>query len=255
MILPFNDLAALESVLATQHVALVLTEPALTNCTLVQPDPGFLQGVRELTRQYGTLLCLDEAHTFQFGYGGLTGSWRLETDFVVLGKGLGSGIAFALYGMSEAIARHLEQHTDSDAGQVGLATGGTLYASALAVAAARASLEEVLTPANYQRIEKLGGRLADGLRQLIKRHQLPWQAFQLGPRAGFCLTPELPRTGATANLSIDVEFIDCRRVYMANRGIWDAIISAGPQVSFAHTEADVDTYLHVVGEFLAELAD
>jgi glutamate-1-semialdehyde 2,1-aminomutase len=160
-----------------------------------------------------------------------------------------------LYGMTEAIARHLEQHTDSDAGQVGLATGGTLYASALAVAAARASLEEVLTPANYQRIETLGGRLADGLRQLIKHHQLPWQAFQLGPRAGFCLTPELPRTGAVANLSIDVEFIDCRRVYMANRGIWDAIISAGPQVSFAHTEADVDTYLRVVGEFLAELAD
>ena len=255
LILPFNDLAALEQVLATQQVALVLTEPALTNCTLVQPDPGYLQGVRELTRKYGTLLCLDEAHTFQFGYGGLTGSWGLETDFVVLGKGLGSGIAFALYGMTEAIARHLEQHTDSDAGQVGLATGGTLYASALAVAAARASLEEVLTPANYQRIETLGGRLADGLRQLIKHHQLPWQAFQLGPRAGFCLTPELPRTGAVANLSIDVEFIDCRRVYMANRGIWDAIISAGPQVSFAHTEADVDTYLRVVGEFLAELAD
>jgi glutamate-1-semialdehyde 2,1-aminomutase len=255
LILPFNDLAALEQVLATQQVALVLTEPALTNCTLVQPDPGFLQGVRELTRKYGTLLCLDEAHTFQFAYGGLTAAWGLETDFVVLGKGLGSGIAFALYGMSEAIARHLEQYTDSDAGPVGLATGGTLYGSALAVAAARASLEEVLTLDNYQRIERLGGRLADGLRQLIKQHHLPWQAFQLGPRAGFCLTPELPRSGATANLSIDVELIDCRRVYMANRGIWDAIISAGPQVSFAHHAADVDTYLRVIGEFLAELAD
>jgi glutamate-1-semialdehyde 2,1-aminomutase len=254
LILPFNDLESLEAALKTQQVALVLTEPALTNCTLVQPDRGFLQGVRALTRQYGTLLCLDEAHTFQFGYGGLTGSWGLETDFVVLGKGLGSGIAFGLYGMHETIARHLERYTDSDVGPFGLATGGTLYASALAVAAARASLEEVLTPTNHQRVQGLGGRLADGLRLLIREHQLPWQAFQLGPRSGLCLTADLPRTGAEAMLSMDVDFIDCRRVYMANRGLWDAIVSAGPQVSFAHTESDVDTYLRVLGEFLVELA-
>jgi glutamate-1-semialdehyde 2,1-aminomutase len=254
LILPFNDLAALEQVLAREDVALVLTEPALTNCTLVHPAPGYLQGVRALTKKYGTLLCMDEAHTFQFAYGGLTGAWKLETDFVVLGKGLGSGIAFALYGMSEAIARHLEQHTDSDLGPAGLATGGTLYGSALATAVARACLEDVLTPTNYQRIGQLGERLGDGLRALIVKYRLPWQAFQLGPRAGFCLTPELPRNGAEANLSIDADFIDCRRVYMANRGVWDAIISAGPQVSFAHSEADVDTYLRLAGEFLAELS-
>ena len=130
---------ALEQALARGDVALVLTEPALTNCTLVHPAPGYLEGVRRLTQQYGSLLCLDEAHTFQFAHGGLTGAWGLQTDFVVLGKGLGSGIAFALYGMSADIARHLERFTDSDIGPAGLATGGTLYASALAVSAARAS--------------------------------------------------------------------------------------------------------------------
>lgn len=253
LILPFNDLPALEQALAHNDVALVLTEPALTNCTLVQPQAEFLQGVRRLTQQYGSLLCLDEAHTFQFAYGGLTAAWQLEADFVVLGKGLGSGIAFALYGMSDAIARHLERFTDSDIGPVGLATGGTLYASALAVAAARASLEQVLTPANFQRIASLGKRLADGLQAIFNAQQLPWQAFQLGPRSGYCLSASLPVNGAEAQRSMDVEFIDCRRLYMANRGIWDGILSAGPQVSFAHSEADIDAYLDVARGFLTEL--
>jgi glutamate-1-semialdehyde 2,1-aminomutase len=253
LILPFNDLPALEQALAHNDVALVLTEPALTNCTLVQPAPDFLQGVRRLTQQYGSLLCLDEAHTFQFAHGGLTGAWQLDSDFVVLGKGLGSGIAFALYGMSEPIARHLERFTDSDIGPVGLATGGTLYASALAVSVARACLEEVLTPTNFQRVEQLGSRLACGLQQLFTHHQLPWQAFQLGPRSGYCLSPQLPRNGAEAQVSMDVEFIDCRRLYMANRGVWDGILSAGPQVSFAHNAADIDLYLQVAAAFLDEL--
>jgi glutamate-1-semialdehyde 2,1-aminomutase len=232
-----------------------VTKPALTNCTLVQPQAGFLQDVRRLTQQYGSLLCLDEAHSFQFAYGGLTAAWQLEADFVVLGIGFGSGIAFALYGMSDAIARHLERFTDSDIGPVGLATGGTLYASALAVAAARASLELVLTAANFERIEALGQRLADGLQALFNTQQLPWQAFQLGPRSGYCLTATLPLNGAEAQLSMDVEFIDCRRLYMANCGIWDGILSAGPQVFCAPTEAHIDAYLGVAGEFLAELCN
>ena len=117
----------------------------------------------------------------------------------------------------------------------------------------RASLEQVLTASNYQRIEGLGRRLAEGLRLAFATYDLPWQAFQLGPRSGFCLTAELPRNGAEANLSMDAEFIDCRRLFMANRGIWDGILSAGPQVSFAHTEADIDRYVEVASAFLAEL--
>ena len=115
------------------------------------------------------------------------------------------------------------------------------------------SLEQVLTASNYQRIEGLGQRLAEGLRLAFATYDLPWQAFQLGPRSGFCLTAELPRNGAEANLSMDAEFIDCRRLFMANRGIWDGILSAGPQVSFAHTEADIDRYVEVASAFLAEL--
>ncbi len=248
-VLPFNDLEALEAELASERVALVLTEPALTNCNVVLPEPGFLAGVRVLTERYGALLCLDEAHTFQFAHGGLMRSWNLAADFVVLGKGLGTGISFGLYGMSEPVAKVFSRHLATDGGRPGLATGGTTYASAVALAAARAALEELLRPEDYARIGRLGTRLADGLEGHMRARGLPWRAFRLGPRSGYCLAPTLPRNGAEAALSLDSELIDTRRIYMANRGVWDAVQSAGPQVSLVHDAADVERYLAVAERF------
>jgi glutamate-1-semialdehyde aminotransferase len=250
VIVPFNDLAAAEAALQTGDIALVLTEPALTNCLLVEPKPGFLEGLRALSLKHGALLCLDEAHTFQFAYGGLVGSRKLACDFVTLGKGLGTGISFALYGMTREIADVMERHLDIDIGPKGLATGGTTYGSAIAVAAAKAALEEVLTRDGYAQIERLGGMLAAGLDGLFAQHGLDWKAFHLGPRSGYCLQPVFPTNAAEAEASIDVAMIDARRVFMANRGIWDAVVSAGPQVSFAHDAADVARYVAGADEFL-----
>jgi len=253
LVLPFNDPAALERALAAREVALVLTEPALTNCNLVLPDPGYLAAVRELTRRTGTLLCIDEAHTFQFAYGGLTRQWRLEPDFLVLGKGLGSGVSAGLYAMTEELGRFFDEHFDVDVGPRGIPTGGTTYASALTVSALEAALESVLTEEAYARVTALGARLADGLEEIFQRRALPWRAFRCGPRSGYCLAPELPRNGREAAASLDYELIDTRRVFMANRGIWDAVASAGPQVSFAHEAHDIDRYLEAADEFLGAL--
>jgi glutamate-1-semialdehyde 2,1-aminomutase len=253
VVLPFNDLAALEARLSRRDIALLLTEPALTNCTLVKPDEGFLAGVRELTRRYGTLLCYDEAHTFQFAYGGLVGAWALECDFVVLGKGLGTGISFALYGMSDGVARIFTKYSDVDIGPKGIATGGTTYASGVAAAAARAALCEILTREAYAALNELGSRLADGLARTFVRLGLPWTALHLGPRSGYCLQAVAPRNGAEAWPSMDYDFIDTRRLYLANRGIWDSVVSAGPQASFAHTAADIDRYVAEAALFLEEV--
>ena len=253
VIVPFNDLPALQAALAGNNVALVMTEPALTNSLLVLPDPGYLAEVRRLTAAHGTYLCIDEAHTFQFAYGGLTRDWGLECDFVVLGKGFGTGISFALYGMSAHIAARYAELLDGETGPKGLATGGTTYASALAVAAAKAALEQVLTPDGYARLNAHGSYLADGIDAMIARRGLPWRAFRLGPRTGYCLRTDLPRNGDEAALSIDKDLIAARRVYMANRGVWEAIWSAGTQVSFAHSRADLDRYLELADAFLAEV--
>ncbi|WP_374370753.1 aminotransferase class III-fold pyridoxal phosphate-dependent enzyme [Dongia sp.] len=253
VIVPFNDLDAAEAALKANDIALVITEPALTNCLLVEPAPGYLAGLRALSQKYGALLCLDEAHTFQFAYGGLVGTGKLACDFVTLGKGLGTGISFALYGMSRDVADVMEKHLDIDIGPKGLATGGTTYGSNVAIAAARAALEHVLTPQGYDRITALGQRLADGLEAAFKRHGLPWRAFRHGPRSGYCLEPEFPTNAEAATRSIDTDFIDARRVFMANRGFWDAVASAGPQVSFAHQPADIDLYVTQADGFLGEV--
>ena len=121
------------------------------------------------------------------------------------------------------------------------------------LAAARAALEKVLTEAGYRRCARLGTRLADGIDRAIER-RLPWKAQRLGGRSGISMTPEHPRNAAEAASTIDVELIDMRRLFMANRGVWEAIATAGPQAGFAHTAADIDHYVAVFASFLDEIA-
>ena len=254
-ILPFNDLEKLEHTLAARDVALVLTEPVMTNCNLIMPDPGFHASLRQLTQRYETLLCIDEAHTFQFAYGGMTREWQLTPDFIVLGKGFGSGVAFGLYGMSDAVAEYFNARFDRFVPPRGIATGGTTYGSALALAVARVVLQEVLTEGAYNRVQSLGKILADGLDALFVRRGLPWRAFRCGPRSGYCLERHLPRNGTEGFRSLDNELIDARRIFMANRGIWDAVAAAGPQTSIAHSDENISTYLAAAGEFLDQILD
>jgi glutamate-1-semialdehyde aminotransferase len=253
-VLPFNDLAALELELASREVACVLVEPALTNCTLLLPQPGYLHAMRDLTRATGTLLVVDEAHTFLLAYGGLTRGWGLTPDVLTCGKGLGTGIPLGAYGVTRELADVLESRLDTGSAETpGIATGGTTFANAVALAAARAALEHCLTPANYARCAELGAFFADGIDRVIREHGLPWRAHRLHARTGFCLSPEWPRTAQEAFRSIDREFIDSRRTFMANRGIWEAIWSAGPCVSFAHEARHIDRYLEVLEEYLDEV--
>jgi glutamate-1-semialdehyde 2,1-aminomutase len=253
-VVPFNDLAALERVLAGGEVAAVIAEPALTNVGVVLPDDGFHTGARELTREQGTLLVLDETHTQTFAYGGLTRAWGLEPDVLVLGKSTAGGIPIGAYGMTDDLRDWMERHRDVYVGAPGLATGGTTYANPLSLAAAVATLRHVQTPEAFERAAALGARLADGIEAAAGSHGLPWRAHRLGGRSGYCLEPELPRNASEAERSLDVELIDTRRLHMANRGVWDAIAGAGPAASFAHEEGDVDQYLRALETFLADVA-
>jgi glutamate-1-semialdehyde 2,1-aminomutase len=252
-VVPFNQPDALNEALAPGDVAAVITEPALTNVGVVQPAPGFHAHLRAATRQAGTLLILDETHTQMAAWGGLTRALGLEPDIVTLGKSLGGGVAIGAYGMTEPLAHLMERHLDIDVGPHGLATGGTLYANALSLATARAALQDVLTREGYERVTALGTQLADGIERVVAAHQLAWRAHRLGGRSGFCLRPTFPLNAEDAALSMDSAFIDTRRVFMANRGIWDAIATAGPAASFAHTHTDIDRYLAVLDTFFEEI--
>lgn len=139
-LVPFNDLEALERALAPGDVACVLTEPALTNVGVIQPDPGFHAELRRLTRDAGTLLVVDETHTLICAPGGLVERWGLDPDIVTLGKSVGGGVAIGAYGMTEPVAAVLEDDTGDYGGGdfvPKVATGGTLFGNALQMAAAR----------------------------------------------------------------------------------------------------------------------
>lgn len=250
-IVPFNDLEALAEALKDGDIACLIAEPMLTNCNIVFPDQGFWAEARKLVDDAGSLLFIDEAHTFSFAHGGLTRAWGLEPDAVTLGKGLGTGIPFAVHGMTAELGDLLARHLDGGITHgPGIAVGGTTFANAIALAAARAALESCLTEAAYERTAALGMRLGDGLEAHFARHGLDWRAPRIGGRSGWVLFPDLPRNAGQAMRSLDLDFVHTRRLFMANRGVWEAIAEAGPAVSFAHDEADVDRYLEVAGAYL-----
>jgi len=242
----FNDAGTVAAALEPGDVALVLTEPAMTNnIHLLAPEPGWHAELRDLTRRHGTLLGLDETHTNVVGPGGATGMWHLDPDILTIGKAVAGGLPMGAYGVTTELAEHLDVARN-------VATGGTLFGSPLSAAAARAALTEVLVPGAYAHTSALGGELADGIEAAIGAAGLPWTVIRLGPRSGQWYGPR-PRTGAEAYALTDGLLTRLIRVWLANRGIWEALPGAGPTVPVPATSADVARYLDAYAELLAEL--
>ncbi len=121
------------------------------------------------------------------------------------------------------------------------------------MAAAHAGLAEVFTESAHQRVDALGAQLQEGLQRLVDASGLGWSIDRWGGRCQWRLSAEPPVTGRDGYASVDEAFADARKAFYANRGIWDAIATAGPAISFAATQDDVDSYLAVSEAFLASL--
>jgi glutamate-1-semialdehyde 2,1-aminomutase len=243
----FNDPDSLAEALAPGDVALVLTEPVMSNgIHLLLPVDGWHGDLRRLTREHGTLLALDETHTHVIGEGGVTGLHRLEPDILTIGKAVAGGVPMGVYGVTPVLATELDVERN-------LATGGTLFGNALSAAAARAALTEVLTPTAYARAAAAGGRLADGIEDAIATTGLPWTTIRFGPRSGQWFGAQ-PRTGAEAHAIVDLGLTRLLRIWMANRGVWEALPGAGPTCPVPTTDADVDRYVDAYGVLVTALA-
>jgi glutamate-1-semialdehyde 2,1-aminomutase len=193
-------------------------EPALTNIGIVLPAPGYLAGVRALTRRYGTYLVNDETHTFSAGPGGATGLWGLEPDVVTIGKAIGGGIPAAAYGLSDEIARRLAEMPGLDLIDMG-GVGGTLAGNALSIAATRATLEHVLTKAAHAEMSEKSRQFAADVQAVIADYRLPWSVTRLGARVEYRFTTPAPGSGTESNAAADEELEDFLHAYLANRGI------------------------------------
>jgi glutamate-1-semialdehyde 2,1-aminomutase len=183
----------------------------------VQPDAGYLETVRDLTRGHGVMLVLDEVKTgLTIAPGGAVERFALEPDLVTLAKSLGGGLPSGAIGMSEEVARLVED------GRVPVF--GTYNGNPLGMAAARASLLEVLTAAVYERFERLSGRFPPG-------------AVALGAK------------GCLPGSADDPELAELYWLWGMNRGI---LTTRGRGIEWtltaAHGEAEVDRYVETFSE-------
>ncbi len=217
-IVEYNDLPALEAVLAKREIACLITEPALTNIGMVLPAPGYLDAMQALCRRYGTLLVIDETHTISTGYGGYTRTHGLQPDFLTLGKPIAGGLPASVFGFTAAIAEQMTA-VEQAAGPGYSGMGTTLSANPLQFKAMRAALEDVITPAAYDRMLPLSAELAAGIAQVIAERDLPWHVSQVGARAEFVCAREKPRNGTEAAAAMAGDLELAIHLYLINRGI------------------------------------
>jgi len=252
-VVEFNDLEALEAALASEEIACVLAEPALTNIGIVLPEPGFWDGVRAACDRTGTLLVIDETHTLSAGPGGCTDAWALQPDLVTLGKAIGGGVPIGAYGMTDAVADRIATDAEGDYEDVG-GVGGTLAGNALSLAAARATLAGVLTPPAFERMIALQERFSAGVQAAIDRHGLPWCVVPLGARTEYRFTASPPRTGSESEAAGNGELEDYLHLALLNRGVLITPFHNMALMCPATTEADVDRHTEAFADAVARLA-
>lgn len=259
-VIEFNDVRALEAALATRDVACVLTEPCMTNYGMIEAQPGYLDALRALTAQYGSLLFLDETHTISAGPGGYTGRDALRPDGFSIGKAVGGGIPVGLYGVSEALAARLHALVPKvnparvrQSSHLGF--GGTLAGSALQVAAVRVVLERVLTAANFERMIRLAQSLAAGARASVVRSGLAWHVAQSGARVETMWAPRAPVNATDVAAGRDAVLEALLHVYFLNRGVLVTPFHCMLLMCPATTDEDVARHDHVYREFCATIAE
>jgi len=217
-VIEFNDESALADALRQGDIACVLAEPVMTNVGMVRDAPGFLQTLRTLCDETGTLLVFDETHTISSGYGGHGVTYGPKPDLMVVGKSIGGGVPCAVYGFTADVAARMAALNQSrPAGHSGIGT--TLSANALAITAMDAMLSNVITPAAYDHMLLGAARLVAGLEQEIAAANLDWHVTQVGARVEFLTCPTPPRNGGEAKAAMQPDLEAAIHLFLANRGI------------------------------------
>jgi glutamate-1-semialdehyde 2,1-aminomutase len=249
---PFNDADAMERRIDRlfeegRPPACVIMEAAMMNLGVVLPEPGYLEAVRELTRRLGVLLIFDEVKTgLCIAAGGATERFGVAPDMVTLAKALGGGLpAGAIGGTEEAF----EVVEDGRAYQV-----GTYNGNPLSMAAARASLEEVLTPDAYGHLDALEERILRGCQDVIDRYALPGYSVGMGAKGCVTFSPERIVDYESFKAYQEKELADLAWLYNMNRGVY---MTPGREeewtLSVAHTDADCDAFVAAFEEMASDL--
>jgi glutamate-1-semialdehyde 2,1-aminomutase len=221
---------------------------------MVRDAPGYLNTLRQLCSDTGTLLVLDETHTISSGYGGHSGTNGPMPDIMVIGKSIGGGVPCAVYGFSNEVAlRMAALNAVRPAGHSGIGT--TLSANALSIAAMHSMLGQVITRDAYAHMIKMTSRLVGGLNALIMQYGLDWHVTNVGARAEFLCAPNPPTNGSEARAIMRPELEAVIHLYLANRGILLAPFHNMMLLSPVTSSAQVDHLLQELSNCIGQLQE
>ncbi|MEY4634152.1 MAG: hypothetical protein RLZ18_1524, partial [Actinomycetota bacterium] len=246
IVIPYNDADALERALANNDVAAFIVEPVMENVGICMPQPGYLQDVRRITREHGTMLIFDEVKTgITAGWGGATGLLGVVPDLVCLAKSIGGGLPLGAFGGTYECMNHISN------GRV--VHMGTYNGNPLVMAAAVAVLSEVCTPEVTAATAARNATLIAACDDIISSASLPAHTLQVGAKG--CITwAEEPSRNYRDYNETDFDIAFAQWSHGVNRGI------LGPPgldeqwlISVMHTDEQALRYASVFGEFVDEL--
>ncbi len=251
VVVQFNDLDQMRAAFDRFEgdVAGVIVEPAMTNGGVIPPEPGYLEGLRELTKDKGTVLIFDEVKIgCRIAPGGATELWGVKADLVTLAKAIGGGVPVGAFG-----GRRELMELVSPLGP--MVHFGTYNANPLGMAAGLACLTKVMTDDTYKEMTRLATRLADGQREIVKELGIPATVVQVQTLGGIFLGLEKQPRNFRQAAECDVAKWDDYWFGMLNRGV----IPMGSawfeewSISALHTDEDIDRTLEVTEEVLREI--
>jgi glutamate-1-semialdehyde 2,1-aminomutase len=247
--IPFNDADVLERVLGEMgdRVAGLILEPAMMNITVIPPKPGYLERVRELTAAHGVHLIFDEVKTgFTIGPGGATARFGVQPDIVCVAKAMCGGYPGGAVGMTETLAQLI---TTGAVRQV-----GTFNGNPLVMAAAEATLCEVLTDEAYARFEAMDDRLRGGLEAVIERYRLPCHTMGLGAKGCVVFSPERLYEYRDYATKVDAELSELAWLYHMNHGIFMTPgVDEQWTLSLAMSDEDLQRYVDAFEAFARDV--
>ncbi len=246
---PFNDADALELALREHagSVAGLIMEPAMMNINIVRPVPGYLERVRELTREHGVTLIFDEVKTgAAVAAGGATELFGVRPDVVCLAKAICGGLPGGAVGMTDELAALVES------GQV--RQQGTFNGNPLVMAAAQATLLDVLTPAAYEQLEAANATLIAGCDRVIAEHGLPAHTVGMGSKGCVVFASEPIREYRDYLTKIEFDLTELAWLYHMNHGVFMTPgVDEEWTLSVLHTEADLARYVEVLEVFARDV--
>jgi len=247
---PYNDLEAVKELFAENPDAIsgVILEPVVGNAGFITPEPGFLEGLRELTKENGALLVFDEVMTgFRISYGGAQARFGVTPDLTTMGKVIGGGLPVGAYGGKAEIMSMV-----APAGPMYQA--GTLSGNPLAMTAGIKTLELLRQEGTYEKLGAITKKLIEGIIKAAQDAGIPITGSSISAMFGFYLT-EGPIRNFEEAKSTNSELFGKLHRAMLERGVYLApsAFEAG-FTSLAHSEDDIDATLKAFQESFSEIA-